>query len=129
MVNCNRQEYLQNNKANFSVRRRCGLISISSSNLYYKTIKDEKNQDLCSLILDIWLERNNKGWRTIQADLQEYNGLKVNHKKLRRLMHKLGILGILPKKNTSKSKTQHYKYHIQLKIWMFTEQILNGVVI
>ena len=54
------------------------------------------------------MERNNKGWRTIQADLQEYHDINVNHKKLRRLMHKLGIRGILPKKNTSKSDSQHY---------------------
>lgn len=106
---------MQNNETSFSIRRRCRLLSINRSNLYYKATKDNKNQDLCSLILDIWLERNNKGWRTIQADLQEYHGVKVNHKKLRRLMHKLGIRGILPKKNTSKSNALHYKYPYALK--------------
>lgn len=101
--------------ANFSIRSRCNLLSIPRSGLYYKPVKDNKNIDLCSLILDIWLDRNNKGWRTIQADLKEYHGLQVNHKKLRRLMHKLGIRGILPKKNTSKSNKSHYKYPYILK--------------
>ena len=85
-----------------SDRRCCKLLSINRSSLYYKPIKDKKNIDLSSLILDIWLDRNNKGWRSIKADLIEYYGINVNHKKLRRLMKKLGIHGILPKKNTSK---------------------------
>ncbi len=106
---------MQNNEAGLSVRKRCRLLSINRSNLYYKSTKDKNNQGLCSLILGIWLERNNKGWRTIQADIKQYHGINVNHKKLRRLMHKLGIRGILPKKNTSKSNPQHYKYPYTLK--------------
>ena len=82
--------------------------------MYYKPVED-KDGDLCSLILDIWLAHNNKGWRTIQADLLEYHFINVNHKKLRRLMKKLGIHGILPKKNTSKSNPAHYKYPYGLK--------------
>lgn len=98
-----------------SDRRCCKLLSINRSSLYYKPIKDKKNIDLSSLILDIWLDRNNKGWRSIKADLIEYYGINVNHKKLRRLMKKLGIHGILPKKNTSKSNPKHYKYRYVLK--------------
>ena len=97
-----------------SKRSCCTLLNVSRNGLYYKPVKD-KDVDLKNLILDIWLERNNKGWRTIQADLIEYHGIHVNHKKLRRLMHKLGIRGILPKKNTSKSNPVHYKYPYVLK--------------
>lgn len=103
------------NQCNISLRRRCILLSVSRGGLYYKPVKDNNNVDLCSLMLDIWLESNNKGWRTIQADLEEYHGINVNHKKLRRLMHKLNIRGILPKKNTSKSNSKHYKYPYLLK--------------
>ena len=97
-----------------SMRNCCQLLNINRSNLYYKPVVD-KSTDLCNLILDIWLARNNKGWRSIQADLREYHNLNVNHKKLRRLMKKLGIHGILPKKNTSKSNPAHYKYPYGLK--------------
>jgi len=90
------------------------LLSLNRNGLYYKAVKD-KDSDLCSLVLDIWLDRNNKGWRSIKADLHEYHGVTVNHKKLRRLMKKLGIQGILPKKNTSKSNKAHYKYPYGLK--------------
>lgn len=75
----------------------------------------QKDGDLESIILDIWLERNNKGWRSIQADLREYKQLIVNHKRIRRLMNKLGIRGILPRSNTSKADRAHYKYPYGLK--------------
>jgi putative transposase len=90
------------------------LLSLNRNGLYYKPVKD-KDGDLCGLILDIWLDRNNKGWRSIKADLHEYHGITVNHKKLRRLMKKLSIQGILPKKNTSKGNKAHYKYPYGLK--------------
>lgn len=102
-------------ESNLSIRNRCTLLSVARSGLYYKKTKDNNNQDLCSLILEIWLKHNNKGWRAIKADLKEYHNICINHKKLRRLMHKLGIQGLLPKKNTSKSSHYHYKYPYLLK--------------
>ena len=66
-------------------------------------------------ILELWIEHNNKGWRSIQADLREYKKIVVNHKRVRRVMKKLGIYGILPRRNTSKSNKAHYKYPYGLK--------------
>lgn len=106
---------MQQEVTDISLRRRCNLLGVNRSNLYYIEVKDNNNVELCNHILDIWVAHNNKGWRSIQADLVEYYGIKVNHKKIRRLMHKLGIKGILPKKNTSKSNKVHYKYPYGLK--------------
>lgn len=97
-----------------SERVRCSLLSVNRSGLYYKPVAN-KDLELELLILDIWLAHNNKGWRSIQADLREYHQLVVNHKRIRRLMHKLGIHGILPRKNTSKADKTHYKYPYGLK--------------
>lgn len=96
------------------MRTICNLLSINRSGFYYKP-RPDKNDDLRCLILDIWLDHNNKGWRSIKADLQEYHNLNVNHKKLRRLMHELGMKGILPKMNTSKGNKADYKYPYALK--------------
>jgi putative transposase len=96
------------------MRTICNLLSINRSGFYYKP-RPDKNDDLRNKILDIWLDHNNKGWRSIKADLQEYHNLNVNHKKLRRLMHELGIKGILPKMNTSKGNKADYKYPYALK--------------
>jgi putative transposase len=106
---------LRSSDTKLSARDGCKLLNINRSSLYYKSTKDHKNSDLCSLVLDIWLDRNNKGWRSIRADLKEYHNIVVNHKKLRRLMKKIGIQGILPKKSTSKSNPNHYKYAYGLK--------------
>lgn len=87
----------KNVAAGLSVRSCCKLLAVNRSSLLYKPVAD-KDDNLSSLILDIWLAHNNKGWRSIQADLREYNQLNVNHKKLHRIMHKLGIRRILPRK-------------------------------
>lgn len=101
-------------EVSLSLRKRCSLLSLSRSSLYYKPVADKDSQ-LEAMILDIWLERNNKGWRSIQADLREYQQLVVNHKRIRRLMNKLAIRGILPRKNISKADKVHYKYPYGLK--------------
>ena len=92
-----------------SIRHQCQLLNVSRSAIYYQA-HQPIDIELEGKILDIWFAHNNKGWRAIKADLLEYHNLKVNHKKLRRIMHKLGIRGILPKSNTSKSNKSHYKY-------------------
>lgn len=97
-----------------SLRSRCELLAVNRSSLYYKPVVD-KDGNLTDIILDTWLANNNKGWRSIQADLREYHNLIVNHKRVRRIMHKLGIHGILPHKNTSKANKAHYKYPYGLK--------------
>lgn len=102
------------NKTKLSMRQACDLLDISRNGLYYKAVKSE-DDNISNLILDIWLPHNNKGWRSIKADLLEYYGIIINHKKLRRLMKKLGVRGILPKKNTSKSNASDYKYPYILK--------------
>lgn len=102
------------NVSSLSIRRRCSLLSMSRNILYYKQVAS-KDELLEEQILQIWLEHNNKGWRTIKADLAEYHQQIVNHKRVRRIMKRLGIRGIVPKANTSKSNKVHYKYPYGLK--------------
>ena len=64
--------------------------------IYYKPVAN-KDEELEEKILQIWLDHNNKGWRTIKADLAEYHQQIVNHKRVRRIMKHLGIRGILPR--------------------------------
>lgn len=100
--------------SNLSMRNRCNLLSLSRGSIYYKPVMN-KDSILEEQILEIWIDHNNKGWRSIQADLREYKNVVVNHKRVRRVMKKLGIHGILPHRNTSKSNKAHYKYPYGLK--------------
>ena len=101
--------YLAEASSSLSLRCRCSLLSLNRSSLYYEpVIKDDTI--LAEHILDTWLEHNDKGWRRIKADLKEFKHVIANHKRIRRIMKKLGIRGIMPRKNTSKTNKSHYKY-------------------
>jgi putative transposase len=95
--------YLHNEPSELSIRRKCILLSINRSNVYYNKAPEYKfNLDLKDRIEDIWNDRNNKGSRVITEELCTYDKLPVNRKRVQRLMRMLGIKGILPKSNLSK---------------------------
>ncbi len=110
-----RQQYLLESKSELSERKRCELLKVTRSNLYYKPRVNLENSDITAHILDIWLEHSNKGWRSIQADLREYHQLVINHKRVRRLMQQIGIKGVIPKSSCTKSNPEHKKYPYLLK--------------
>lgn len=86
------------------------MLEINRSTVYYKAKpKSEESIKIESYVYNIWDERNNKGSRTITADLREYQGLIINRKKVQRIMRDLGIQGILPKRNLSKAGNLQYK--------------------
>lgn len=94
-----------------SIRRKCWLLSINRSTLYYKKASEsDLNIKLKESIKNIWLNHANKGSRTIKADLKEYDNIIVNRKRVQRIMCTLGIKGILPKRNMSKSGDLKYKH-------------------
>jgi putative transposase len=105
---------LEQEATKLSARRRCNLLSINRSGLYYEPVSD-KDSELSSLILEIWLLQNTKGYRAITEDLKAYHGLVVNRKRVRRIMHRLKIHGLLPKRNLSKNGKIKYKYPYGLK--------------
>lgn len=73
---------------------------ISRSDYYYtikKNDKDDKNQDLIDKIKEIYSDHKKRyGYRRITLELARQN-INVNHKKVQRLMQKLGLKGITPK--------------------------------
>ena len=101
-------------ECSLSLRRQCELLSVSRSSFYYDH-RQTDSQDLNDVILKIWNEDQSKGYRMITADLRTYYKYLVNGKRVRRIMHKLGIQGILPKRNLSKNKKPLYRYPYLLK--------------
>lgn len=94
--------------------KQCQLLGVSRSSFYYEpTVVDETH--ICALIHQIWTEDQSKGYRMITADLKVYHNMTVNSKRVRRIMAKLKIMGILPKRNLSKNKKPEYKYPYLLK--------------
>lgn len=97
-----------------SLRRQCKLIGVSRSSFYYEA-RPVENQHLIDAILKIWTEDQSKGYRMITAELRSYYKYLINGKRVRRIMRKLGIKGIIPKRNLSKNKKPLYRYPYLLK--------------
>ena len=92
-----------------------GLPHISKSNYYYQTHKPDKasgNQKLMDRIKEIYLEHSQRyGYRRIYGQLRR-EGYEINHKKVQRLMQKMGLFGISIRK---RRKYSSY-YGVQGKI-------------
>ncbi len=98
-----------------SIRRQCELVSINRSNVYYKPAEEtEENLFIMRLMDEHYLNYPTHGVLQIQ-DFLYTKKLKVNHKRVRRLLRKMGIMAIYPKKNLSRLGNAKYIYPYLLK--------------
>ncbi len=89
------------------MRRRCELLDVNRSTLYYKE-KPLGLDDVTVLnaIRDVWMRRPFYGYRRITKELR-HNGMDVNRKRVLRLMGLGGICAIYPGPNTSRRNKLH----------------------
>jgi putative transposase len=100
------------NKTNkeLSIIRQCGLLSINRASFYYRPLpKDADTVTLMNEIQDLWEQYPFYGYRRITATLKR-SGYSVNHKRIYRLMSKMGIQAIYPKPRLSIANSEHKKY-------------------
>ena len=89
------------------------MLEINRSSLYCKrSSADIDDIDLLNVIRDIWEQYPFYGYRRITKELRENKQIKVNRKRVQRLMVWGGIQAIHPGPNTSKRNKLHavYKY-------------------
>ncbi|MDD7281406.1 MAG: IS3 family transposase [Erysipelotrichaceae bacterium] len=76
------------------------ISGLKRSTYYYninKNDKDSKNDDIMNAIIDIFYTHKERyGYRRITLELIN-RGFEVNHKKVKRLMTKMGLYGLTPK--------------------------------
>jgi putative transposase len=109
-----RKAMIQPNKK-LSIRRQCKLLSVHRSNVYYKPATESvENLNIMRLMDEHYLDYPTHGVFQMQ-DFLLANGYKVNHKKVRRLLRKMGIMAVYPKKNLSKLGSTQYIYPYLLK--------------
>lgn len=85
-----------------SVRRQAELFEINRSSLYYSPLgESQENLTIMTEMDKIYLDNPTYGVLRMQDQLRE-QGLLVNEKRIRRLMRKMGIEAIYPKKNLSR---------------------------
>lgn len=100
----------QENK-NLSIRKQCELLDISRSRLYYSGCAvDEGNLRIMDLIDEEFTEHPFTGIARMVEFLRRERGLVVNHKRVRRLMRKMGLMALYPKPRTSLPAAVYIKY-------------------
>jgi putative transposase len=97
------------------ITRQCRLLELSRSSVYYQAVPlPEATLALMRRIDEIHLKLPCYGSRRIRDQLQR-EGYKVNRKKVRRLMHLMGISALYPKRRTSLPDRGHKIYPYLLR--------------
>ena len=98
-----------------SKRRKAELLRVTLSSWYLqpKLVGDEE-VTLMNEIRDLYSRYPFKGYRRITWDLKDL-GYNINHKRVYRLMGKMGLQAVYPKKNLSQRHPQHKIYPYLLK--------------
>ncbi len=101
-----------------SVRTQCQLLGLHRSGLYYQlateTEENLQNLRLMRLLDERYLNYPTEGVLQMQ-DYLRAQGYVVNHKRVRRLLRKMGIMAIFPKRNLSKPGKAEYVYPYLLR--------------
>jgi len=96
--------------------RRCELLNISRSSIYYqpKSVSDT-DQTLMKLIDETHTAKSFLGSRRIVDSLADDHNQVVNRKRVSHLMKVMGIQAIYPKPRTTQSNPQHKVYPYLLR--------------
>ncbi len=101
--------------AALSISRQCTLLGIARSSFYYQPRPPSAGElDLLNRLDRIFTEHPVYGSRRLQVGLLR-EGISVERRRIRRLMRKLGLSAIRPKRNTSKPHPEHKVYPYLLR--------------
>jgi putative transposase len=98
-----------------SITRQCAILGLNRTSLYYqKRGENEKDALLMRLIDEQYTETPFYGYRRMTRFLHK-KGYVVNHKRVLRLMKKLGLEAIYPKPDLSKPGKEHFRFPYLLR--------------
>lgn len=98
-----------------SISQQCRLLGLARSSFYYQPVPEtELNLELMRKIDELYLQYPFYGRPNYTRELQN-KGYKVNHKRVGRLMKKMGIKAMVPGPHTSKAKREYKTYPYLLK--------------
>ena len=101
--------------AALSISRQCTLLGIARSSFYYQPRPSSSVElDLLNRLDRVFTEHPVYGSRRLQVWLLR-EGISVGRRRIRRLMRKLGLSAIRPKRNTSKPHPEHTIYPYLLR--------------
>ena len=94
-----------------SIRKQCDLLAVNRSRVYYNAVSTEqKDIPMMNFIDTEFTAHPFTGVERMVEVVRREKGLVVNHKRIRRLMRKMGLMAIYPKPRTTQSIIEHAKY-------------------
>ena len=94
-----------------SIRKQCELLGVSRSRVYYKALAiGERDLSMMNFIDTEFTAHPFTGVERMVEVIWREKALVVNHKRVRRLMRKMGLMAIYPKPRTTQSIIEHAKY-------------------
>ena len=94
-------------EAGLSVSRQCTLLGIARSRFYYRPRPEAAEElDLLERLDCIFTDHPVYGSRRLQVALLR-EGVSIGRRRIRRLMRKLGLWAVRPKRNTSQRHPEH----------------------
>jgi putative transposase len=107
---------IEPNHPALSIRRQCDLIGLNRSTFYWQPAGESPlNLALMALIDKEYTRAPFYGYRKMTARLNKQPDYHVNHKRVARLMAKMGLQAIYPGPKTTVSHPQHKKYPYLLR--------------
>lgn len=98
-----------------SIQRQCELLEIARSSYYYEPAPESaQNLELMRQIDELHLEHPYYGVRRLRAELST-DKCPLNEKRIRRLMRKMGLEALYPKRNLSKPCKWHSRFPYLLR--------------
>src|SRR5437660_1221189 len=102
-------------EAGLSVSRQCALLGIARSSFYYRPRPESAEElELLKRLDRIFTDHPVYGSRRLQVALLR-EGISAGRRRVRRLMKKLGLWAVRPKRNTSKRHPEHKVYPYLLR--------------
>lgn len=99
-----------------SIRRQCELVGLNRATYYWQPAGESPlNLQLMRLIDQEYTRAPFYGYRKMTARLNNAYGYQVNHKRVIRLMNKMGLQAVYPRPRTSMPDKAHKKYPYLLR--------------
>ena len=94
-----------------SIRKQCDLLGVNRSRVYYKAVQtQQKDIAMMNFIDKEFTDHPFTGVERMVEVVHRKEKLVVNHKRIRRLMRKMGLMAIYPKPRTTQSIIEHAKF-------------------
>lgn len=106
-----RLEMIDKSEKKLSIRKQCNLLDVNRSRVYYKASPAiGRDIAMMNFIDEEFTAHPFTGVQRMVSIFRREKDLVVNHKRVRRLMRKMGLMAIYPKPRTTQSVIEHAKY-------------------